>query len=140
MHSTPPSSPARASAKPKVSLLTGLLTGFLLLLVPLTATALDLEPGDILVTNNSTPGPPGPFVGEKLAMYSHMPSYRKMLDIEGSESPDDLALIGDEKVLDAGLDRLRALGVSDFEASIVSLEDGAEERTLQYLESRLKAD
>jgi hypothetical protein len=43
-------------------------------------------------------------------------------------------------VLDAGLDRLRALGVSDFEASIVSLEDGAEERTLQYLESRLKAD
>jgi hypothetical protein len=140
MHSTPPSSPARASAKPKVSLLTGLLTGFLLLLVPLTATALDLEPGDILVTNNSTPGPPGPFVGEKLAMNSHMPSYRKMLDIEGSESPDDLALIGDEKVLDAGLDRLRALGVSDFEASIVSLEDGAEERTLQYLESRLKAD
>ena len=79
-------------------------------------------------------------VAEKLAMYSHMPSYRKMLDIEGSESPDDLALIGDEKVLDAGLDRLRALGVSDFEASIVSIEDGAEERTLQYLESRLKAD
>jgi F420-dependent oxidoreductase-like protein len=76
-------------------------------------------------------------VGKKLAMYSHMPSYRKMFDIEGSESPDDLALIGDEKALDAGLDRLRALGVSDFEASIICIEDGAQERTLQYLESRL---
>jgi hypothetical protein len=40
-------------------------------------------------------------------------------------------------VLDAGLDRLRALGVSDFEASIICIEDGAQERTLQYLESRL---
>jgi hypothetical protein len=60
-----------------------------------------------------------------------------MLEIEGSDSPTDLALVGDEKVLDAGLQRLRDLGVSDFEASIVSTDDGAEARTLQYLESRL---
>ncbi len=76
-------------------------------------------------------------VGKRLAIYSQMPSYRALLDIEGAESPAELALVGDEKVLDAGLERLRELGVSDFEASIVSTEDGAEERTLQYLASRL---
>jgi hypothetical protein len=60
-----------------------------------------------------------------------------MLEKEGGAGPADLALVGDEKVLDAALDRLRDLGVSDFEAVIVSAEEGARERTLQYLESRL---
>ncbi len=76
-------------------------------------------------------------VSKMLARYGQLPSYRAMLDIEGAEGAADLALVGDEKVLDAGLERLRNLGVSDFEASIVSTEDGAKERTLQYLESRL---
>jgi F420-dependent oxidoreductase-like protein len=76
-------------------------------------------------------------VGRMLSLYARMPSYRAMLEIEGAEGPSDLALVGDEKALDAGLDRLRSLGVSDFEASIVCSEDGAEERTLRYLESRL---
>jgi len=78
-------------------------------------------------------------VARMLSLYGRMPSYRAMLDIEGSEDPADLALIGDEKTLDAGLDRLRGLGVSDFEASIVCTEEGAEERTLEYLESRAVA-
>jgi 5,10-methylenetetrahydromethanopterin reductase len=76
-------------------------------------------------------------IGKKLAMYGQMPSYRAMLDKEGAASPAELALVGDEKVLDAGLERLRDLGVSDFEASIFRTEDGAYERTLEYLESRL---
>ncbi len=76
-------------------------------------------------------------VGKRLAIYSQMPSYRALLDIEGAAGPAELALVGDEKVLDAGLERLRELGVSDFEASIVSTDPGAEERTLQYLASRL---
>lgn len=76
-------------------------------------------------------------VARTLALYRLMPSYRAMLEKEGSDDPDDLALLGDEKVLDAGLERLRAIGVSDFEAAIVPFEDGADERTLQYLESRL---
>jgi F420-dependent oxidoreductase-like protein len=76
-------------------------------------------------------------VGEMLSLYRTMPSYRAMLEIEGATGPDELALIGDEKQLDAGLERLRDLGVSDFEASIVATDDGAEARTLSYLESRL---
>jgi F420-dependent oxidoreductase-like protein len=89
----------------------------------------------IVLTSN--PEAAGERVGRLLSMYGQMPSYRAMLDKEGAEGPADLALIGDEKVLDAGLERLRSLGVSDFEASIVRSEDGAEERTLQYLETRL---
>ncbi len=76
-------------------------------------------------------------IGRMLAMYARMPSYRAMLDEEGAEGPDALALVGGEKVLDAGLARLRDLGVSDFEASIVPIEEGSEERTLQYLASRV---
>jgi 5,10-methylenetetrahydromethanopterin reductase len=76
-------------------------------------------------------------IGKKLAIYGQMPSYRAMLDKEGAASPAELALVGDEKVLDAGLERLRDLGVSDFEASIFRTDDGAYERTLAYLESRL---
>jgi 5,10-methylenetetrahydromethanopterin reductase len=76
-------------------------------------------------------------VARRLTMYASMPSYRAMLEIEGGASPADLALIGDEKTLDAGLARLRDLGVSDFEASIIPAEPGAEERTLDYLERRV---
>jgi alkanesulfonate monooxygenase SsuD/methylene tetrahydromethanopterin reductase-like flavin-dependent oxidoreductase (luciferase family) len=76
-------------------------------------------------------------VVKSLAMYGQLPSYRAMLDKEGAESPNDLVLVGDEKVLDAGLERLRNLGVSDFEAVIIPAEQGANERTLGFLESRL---
>lgn len=76
-------------------------------------------------------------VAKMLAMYSQMPSYRAMLELEGEEWPASLALVGDERVLDKGLDRLRGLGVSDFEAAIVKTDADAYERTLSYLESRL---
>jgi F420-dependent oxidoreductase-like protein len=69
--------------------------------------------------------------------YAQMPSYRAMLEREGNADPGQLALIGDEEELDRGLERLRSLGVSDFEAVIARVEEGAEERTLSYLESRL---
>ena len=76
-------------------------------------------------------------VGGMLSVYAQMPSYRAMVEREGGSALDDLALIGDEKALDAGLERLRSLGVSDLEAAIVSAEPGGRERTLEYLASRL---
>jgi F420-dependent oxidoreductase-like protein len=72
-----------------------------------------------------------------MAMYAQIPSYRAMLDKEGAAGPADIALAGDEKALDAGLDRLRDAGVTDFNAAIIRVEDGADERTLEYLQSRL---
>ncbi len=73
----------------------------------------------------------------RLAMYGQLPSYRAMLDREGVQHPVELAWIGDEKLLDAGLERLRGLGVSDLEAVVFPAEAGSEERTFDYLESRL---
>lgn len=76
---------------------------------------------------------------QMLGMYRMMPSYKAMLDLEGARSIADVALVGDEAILDAGLRRLRDLGVSDFEASILSVDDGTERRTLDFLESRIAA-
>lgn len=76
-------------------------------------------------------------IAKGLAMYGQLPSYRAMLDKEGAAGPADIALAGDEKVLHAALDRLRDVGVTDFDAAIVAVEDGADERTLAFLESRL---
>lgn len=76
-------------------------------------------------------------VARMLSFYAQMPSYRAMIELEQADEPSDLALLGDEQALDAGLDRLRDIGVTDFEASIVAMDDEAEERTLDYLQSRL---
>jgi len=78
-------------------------------------------------------------LSDSVAVYRQLPSYRAMLDREGAEHPVQLALVGDEPVLDAALDRLRDVGVTDFEAVIASAEEGARERTLDYLESRAQA-
>ncbi|MEE3327381.1 MAG: TIGR03564 family F420-dependent LLM class oxidoreductase [Myxococcota bacterium] len=77
------------------------------------------------------------YIAKSLAVYGQLPSYRAMLDKEGAGGAADVALAGDEKVLDAALDRLRDIGVTDFNAAIMPLDDEAEARTLKYLESRL---
>ncbi len=76
-------------------------------------------------------------VGKMLRGYSPIPSYRAMLDREGAAGPEDVAILGDERALDEALDRLEAMGVSDFSASIMSVDPEAEGRTTAYLVSRL---
>lgn len=76
---------------------------------------------------------------QMLGMYRMMPSYKAMLDLENARSIADVALVGDEAILDAGLRRLRDLGVTDFEASILAVDEGSERRTLEFLESRIEA-
>ena len=78
-------------------------------------------------------------VGEILAPYGHIPSYRAMLDREGVAGPAELALVGDEARLDAELRRLEEIGVTDLDAALIPTDEGAEERTLDYLQSRLGA-
>ena len=77
------------------------------------------------------------FIGENLAMYGTLPSYRAMLDKEGAAGPADIAIVGDEAALDAELDRLRDVGVTDFDAAIVPVDDETDARTLDYLQSKL---
>jgi 5,10-methylenetetrahydromethanopterin reductase len=77
------------------------------------------------------------WAAENLVVYGQLPSYRAMLDKEGLAGPADLALVGDEKTLDAGLARLASAGVTDFIASILPSDAGADARTLEYLQSKL---
>ncbi len=76
-------------------------------------------------------------IGKMLVMYGQLPSYRAMLDKEGAGGPADVAIVGDEKALDEGIQRLVDAGVTDFDASIMATEDGADARTLDYLASKL---
>jgi F420-dependent oxidoreductase-like protein len=89
----------------------------------------------IVVTNDADAAREA--IGKGLAMYGTLPSYRAMLDKEGAAGPADIAVVGDEKAVGESLDRLRDVGVTDFDAAIFPTDDGADARTLDFLQSRL---
>ena len=89
----------------------------------------------IVVTNK--PAEARESIGKQLVIYGQLPSYRAMLDMEGVAGPAELALAGDEKYLHGEIARLRDLGVTDFDAAIMSIDEGAYERTLGFLASEL---
>ena len=70
-----------------------------------------------------------------LAFYGTLPSYRAMLDKEGVNSPVDLALIGDEQKLLEKIEAIRSSGVTDFNAAIMNTDEGAFQRTFDFLNS-----
>ena len=72
-------------------------------------------------------------IGRGLAMYGTLPSYRAMLDREGAAGPADVAIVGDEASVRAQIRRLAESGLSDFQAVVMGVEDGAAERTLDLL-------
>ena len=74
-------------------------------------------------------------IAQALVMYGQLPSYRAMLDREGVDGPADIAIVGDENSLRGEIDRFRNAGVTDFNAAIMAVEDGAYERTLEFLAS-----
>jgi F420-dependent oxidoreductase-like protein len=74
-------------------------------------------------------------IAETLTIYGQLPSYRAMLDREGVAGPADIAIAGDENMLRGEIQRLENIGVTDFNAAIMDVEDGAYERTLEFLAS-----
>ena len=74
-------------------------------------------------------------IAQNLTMYGQLPSYRAMLDREGVEGPADIAIVGDENELRGQIKRFEDLGVTDFNAAIMGVEDGAYDRTLGFLAS-----
>lgn len=74
-------------------------------------------------------------IAKTLKVYGQLPSYRAMLDREGAAGPADIAIVGDENQLRGQIKRFEDLGVTDFNAAIMSTEDGAYERTLEFLGS-----
>lgn len=75
-------------------------------------------------------------IADNLAMYGQLPSYRAMLDREGVAGPADVAIVGDENTLRGALKRLEDIGVTHFNAAIAAVDDGAFERTLEFLAAR----
>ncbi len=74
-------------------------------------------------------------LAEPLAIYGQLPSYRAMLDREGLAEPQDMALIGDEAALRAGIRRIEESGVTDFNAAIMAGDGATFERTFEFLAS-----
>ena len=74
-------------------------------------------------------------IAKNLTVYGQLPSYRAMLDREGVEGPADLALVGDENYLFGQIKRFADMGVSDFIAAIMDVEEGAYDRTIEFLAS-----
>lgn len=72
-----------------------------------------------------------------LKFYEALPSYRAMLDREGASGPADVAIVGGENVLDDAIARLRDIGITDLRASITSIGGDSEQRTVDYLASKL---
>lgn len=58
-----------------------------------------------------------------LAVYPSLPSYKAMLDREGAERPSDIALVGGEDEVAAGVAGLEAAGATDFVASVIGTAD-----------------
>ena len=71
----------------------------------------------------------------EFAMYGQLPSYRAMLDREGAANPGDIAMVGDEAALTAGVQRVRDAGATDLEVAAFGSPEEIE-RTLEFVASR----
>ena len=77
-------------------------------------------------------------VAQALQIYGTLPSYRAMLDKEGAAGPADVAILGDEETVRAGIQRYADAGVTDFHAAVGGAITGqGDQRTLDVLKSFL---
>jgi F420-dependent oxidoreductase-like protein len=66
--------------------------------------------------------------------YGQLPSYRAMIDREGAAGPADLALIGNEREVEAALGRIADAGGTDLAATVFGAGED-QRRTFAFLES-----
>jgi F420-dependent oxidoreductase-like protein len=76
-------------------------------------------------------------LAERWQWYGSLPSFQAMFDREGVDGPADIALVGDERQLDAELDRLESIGVTDLAANLTLADSESSARTFDYLASRV---
>lgn len=72
-------------------------------------------------------------LAEQAAFYNDRPAYQAMFERSGVSGPAELAIFGDEALLDRALSRLESLGASDFVAQLMPIGHPAMSRTLGYL-------
>jgi len=73
-------------------------------------------------------------IDETLAMYPQLPSYRAMLEREGATQPSEVALVGSEEEVAAGIAALADAGVTDFVGALVGTKE-ERRRSLELLGS-----
>jgi F420-dependent oxidoreductase-like protein len=66
------------------------------------------------------------------SIYGQLPSYRAMLDKEGAAGPADVAIVGDEAALEAGIKSVEAAGATDFVGAVFGAADDRQ-RTIEFL-------
>jgi len=74
--------------------------------------------------------------GRIFQMYGHLPNYRRVLDREGVSGPEDVAIVGGEREVEAALRALAAVGATDFLAVMFAAEDDRRQsiaRTREFL-------
>jgi 5,10-methylenetetrahydromethanopterin reductase len=77
-------------------------------------------------------------LNQALQVYGTLPSYRAMLDKEGAAGPADVAILGDEETVRAGIQRYADAGVTDFHAAVGgSITGQPDTRTLDVLKTFL---
>lgn len=62
------------------------------------------------------PGPAREFVAKQLSIYAELPSYRRMLDIEGLHGLGDLSLVGTAEEITDRIGEIAESGATDFTA------------------------
>ena len=75
------------------------------------------------------------FIGQILADYNTLPSYRAVMDAEGAAGPEDVSLVGNEDEVRAGLARFAEAGTTDFSALEFTLDPDVAARTRALLQS-----
>jgi F420-dependent oxidoreductase-like protein len=73
------------------------------------------------------------------ARYGQLPSYRAILDKERVKGPEDVALIGNEAEVRAGIAAFAAAGATDFAAALFAPPGESADRTLDLLAKVAKA-
>ena len=75
---------------------------------------------------------------DNFVRYGQLPSYRRMLDLEGVESPADIAVVGSEEEVESQLREVADAGATELLASIFPIgddEEGSVSRTRALLKS-----
>jgi F420-dependent oxidoreductase-like protein len=73
---------------------------------------------------------------KEFVVYGQLPSYRAMLDREGLAGPEDLAVIGNEATVRAGIEHMAEVGVDEFAANVFGTK-AEQDRTRALIASML---
>lgn len=91
--------------------------------------------GSVPVSVTDRPDEVRAFITQVLGGYNDLPSYRAMLDREGAGGPADVAVVGDEDAVRAGLAAFAEAGATDFAAAEIALDGEGFARTRALLKA-----